>query len=228
MSRQETGDSRQETTGGVGLVSLVSCLWSPVSCLMSVVCGLMLLGVLTPTTPLVRAAEVVIYNFEGSLEGWAIPDWARSSKDYVARECVISEEAVDQGRHALEIQADFPGKVWTGAYVERQVETTDWSSFGVLSADLYLPERAPRGLWGRIILTVGNDWEWTEMNHPVKLEPGRWTMVSANLKPGSLDWKFFPTDSFRANVRKIGIRIESDKEPAYHGSIFLDNVRLSE
>ena len=222
MSRPQTADRRQQVR------------WLPTAdCLLpSVYCGLMLLGVSVPETRAEDAAatpvEVVIYSFEGGPQGWAIPDWARSSKDYVARECVVSEAFAGQGKDALDIQTDFPGKVWAGAYVERQVETTDWTPFGVLSADLYVPEHSPRGLRGRIILTVGNTWEWTEMNHGVKLEPGRWTTVSANLKPGSLDWKFFPTDQFRANVRKIGIRIESDKDPAYRGSIFLDNIRLSE
>jgi len=174
------------------------------------------------------AAEILIYSFEGTPEGWAIPDWAKASKEYVAHECAVSQAYAGEGRSALEIQADFPGTVWTGAYLERQVETTDWTPFGRISADLYLPERAPKGLQGRIILTVGEQWTWTEMNRTVQLEPGTWTTISATLTPGSLDWRFFPTDTFRANVRKLGIRIESDKGPTYRGSIFLDNVRLSE
>ena len=187
--------------------------------------GLMLFSALTSAA---TAAEVVIYSFEGGAEGWVIPDWAKSSKDYIASECSVSEEVAGEGRHALEIHADFPDSVWSGAYVERQVETTDWTPFGALSADLYLPERAPQGLRGRLVLTVGDNWQWTEMNRAAALNPGHWTTVSANLKPGSLDWKFFPTETFRASVRKIGVRIEADHGPAYHGSVFLDKVRLSE
>jgi hypothetical protein len=92
--------------------------------------------------------------------------------------------------------------------------------------DVYLPYNAPPGLKGRIILTVGEQWTWTEMNRGVALKPGQWTTVTAHLKPGSMDWKFFPDEQFRRDVRKIGIRIESDKTPTYRGPIFIDSVRL--
>jgi hypothetical protein len=174
------------------------------------------------------AEEIVIFGFEGSLEGWAIPDWAKSSADYVGQECLVSKEKAGEGESALEVRADFPGERWTGAYVEREVEVTDWSPFGVLLVDVYLPPEAPEGLRGRLILTVGEEWTWTEMNRSIPLAPGAWTTISANLKPGSMDWKFFPDDKFRSSVRKAGVRIESDKAPVYRGSVFLDNIRLAE
>ena len=174
------------------------------------------------------AAEIVVYGFENSLEGWAIPDWAKASTDYVGQSCESSAEHASQGQGALEIQAEFPGGRWTGVYVEREIETTDWTPFGSLSVDLYLPTGSPEGLTAKLILTVGEDWTWTEMNRALPLKPGTWTTITANLKPGSMDWKFFPDDGFRSRVRKIGVRIESDKEPAYRGPVFLDNIRLAE
>ena len=183
-----------------------------------------LLGVVPP----VSATEIVIYSFEESPEGWVIPDWAKNSADYVGEECAISQEHAQDGHASLEVRTAFPGGRWSGAYVERETEVTDWTPFGSLLIDLYLPDTAPTGLQGRLILTVGDQWQWTEMNHPVSLKPGAWTTVSVNLKPGSTDWKFFPDDHFRASVRKIGVRIESDKQPAYRGSVFLDNIRLAE
>jgi len=174
------------------------------------------------------ATEIVIYGFEGTLEGWAVPDWAKGSEDYVAEHCAVSQEHAQEGAHALELGAAFPGGRWTGVYVEREMEVTDWSPFGRLSVDVYLPEQAPEGLRGKIILTVGGDWTWTEMNRSVPLAPGAWTTLSVNLKPGSMDWKFFPDDAFRGSIRKLGVRIESDRAPAYRGALYVDNVRLAE
>ena len=110
----------------------------------------------------------------------------------------------------------------------REVEVTDWSPFGQLSVSLYLPPDAPEGLMGRVILTVGESWKWTEMNRPMPLHPGAWTSITVNLKPGSMDWSFFPDDRFRQLVRRVGVRIESNGKPAYGGAVYLDNVRLAE
>jgi hypothetical protein len=193
------------------------------------VTAILLMGGVAAAAPAsVTAEEIVIYGFEGSPEGWAIPDWAKSSADYVGQECLVSQEKAGEGRSALEVRADFPGERWTGVYVEREVEVTDWTPFGTLAVDVYLPPTAPEGLQGKLILTVGEEWTWTEMNQTVPLAPGTWTTLSANLKPGSMDWKFFPDEKFRGNVRKVGVRIESDKAPVYRGSVFLDNIRLSE
>ena len=179
--------------------------------------------------PVVHAltTEVVIYGFEDGEEGWVIPDWAKASGDYVGTALTVSRDYAVEGQYSLALQAQFPGQRWTGAYVERQVETTDWSPFDRLLLSIYLPSGAPAGLKGKIILTVGDHWQWTEQNQTVPLEPGRWMTLSVNLKPGSMDWKFFLDDAFRRNIRKLGIRIESDKGPAYSGPVFLDDVRLS-
>ena len=128
----------------------------------------------------------------------------------------------------LEFDAEFPGGRWTGAYVERLIDVTDWNAFSRILISVFLPPDAPKGLAGRIILTVGDQWTWTEMNRAIALEPGQWTVISANLKPGSMDWKFFPDEAFRRDIRKLGVRVESNREPVYNGPIYLDNVRLAE
>jgi hypothetical protein len=176
----------------------------------------------------VLAAEIVIYGFEAGAEGWVIPDWAKQSKDYVVEKLDVAKGRAAQGEGALELTASFPGGRWTGAYVEREVETIDWTPFGQLSVDVLVPEDAPQGLKGQIILTVGDTWQWTEMNRSVALLPGQWTTIAVNLKPGSMDWKFFPDDAFRRSVRKIGVRVESNEEPVYAGSLLIDNIRLAE
>jgi hypothetical protein len=180
-----------------------------------------------PSAP-AEAAEIVIFGFEEGLEGWAVPDWAKASADNVGLSCEVSEAQASQGTASMEIQADFPGGRWTGAYVERETEVTDWTEFGALSVDVFLPATAPEGLGGRIILTVGDRWEWTEMNRTVPLKPGAWTTIAVSVKRFSMDWKFFPDDEFRRSIRKIGVRIESNREPAYRGPVYLDNIRLAE
>lgn len=173
-----------------------------------------------------QTTELVIYDFENGLDEWSIPDWAQTSADYVGKSLTASVDFVANGKGSLQLLAEFPGGKWTGAYIERQMYVTDWTPYGSLSVDVYLPYNAPKGLQGRLILTVGEKWEWTEMNRPIELKPEQWTTITANLKPGSQDWKFFPSDSFRKDIRKIGLRIESDKQPAYTGSVFIDYMRL--
>ena len=74
---------------------------------------------------------------------------------------------------------------------------------------------------------MGEDYTWVEMARLVKLVPGEWTTISANLAPGSTDWrKQQVTDEFRAGVQKLGIRIESNMRPTYSGPVYIDNVRV--
>jgi hypothetical protein len=173
------------------------------------------------------AEALTIFDFEGKLDDWVIPDWAKDSPDDVGRVIATSAEFASHGSESLQLLADFPGEKWTGAYVEVMMYVTDWSPFGSISADVFVPPSAPQGLQGRIILTVGDKWTWTEMNRAIPLIPGEWTSVTANLMPGSLDWKFFPSEAFRKDVRKVGVRIESDKRPVYSGPVYIDNIRLS-
>ena len=92
--------------------------------------------------------------------------------------------------------------------------------------DVTLPPEAPAGLKAKLILTVGEEWEWTEMRRSIQLSPGQTTTITANLAAGSEDWKRTEvTDSFRKDVRKLAIRLESNK-PAFSGTFTIDNVRL--
>lgn len=174
------------------------------------------------------AEPLVIYDWEGGdLKEWAIPDWAKESEDDVGRVLSTSEEVASRGTGSLQLLADFPGDRWTGAYTEVFMHVTDWNPFSGMSVDVFVPPNAPTGLQGRFILTVGEKWEWTEMNRAIELVPGQWTTITATLMPGSLDWKFFPSDAFRRDVRKVGVRVESDKKPVYSGPVYFDNLRLT-
>jgi len=175
-----------------------------------------------------HAREITLYTFEKDPQGWSIPDWADGKKDHVARSLSISEFNASEGKYALEVDTDFSGLPgWQGAYVERVADVTDWSPFNFISADIFLPNGAPRGLRAKFILTVGDDWKWTEMNRSIPLTPGEWTVIKVDLTPESMAWRRFIDDGFRSDVKKIGIRIESNGKISYRGPIYIDNVKLT-
>ncbi len=168
---------------------------------------------------------LVIYDFETDTQEWAIPEWETQSADYSAQQVSQAADFASSGKSSLQVMVDFPGGKWIGAYVERMMYVTDWTPFSGIAADVYVPYNAPKGLKARFILTVGDKWQWTEMNRGLSLTPEQWTTISANLMPGSQDWKFFPDDAFRKDIRKLGIRIEADNL-TYRGPVYIDHVRL--
>ena len=173
------------------------------------------------------SADKTLFGFEEDLDGWEIPDWAYEQDDYVGEDLTVSKDVAKTGDSSLKLVVDFPGKTWRGAIAEI-MEYFDWTPYSEISCDIYLPSDAPNGLKAKIILTVGDNWKWTEMSRSHKLKPGEWTHIAANLKPGSEDWKRTkPTDEFRADVRKVAIRVESSR-PEYKGPIYVDNIVLAE
>lgn len=170
--------------------------------------------------------ERTYYDFEGDLRGWEVPLWAAGKSDYVAKEVIVSSDVASQGNDSMKIEVDFPGGAWTAGLVEIQ-QYLDMSRYRVISADLYLPKDAPIGLKVKFILTVGDNWKFVEMSRSVPLIPGEWVTITANIEPGSYDWKrVVPDEKFAEDVRKIAIRIESNRKPKYTGPIYIDNVRV--
>lgn len=173
--------------------------------------------------------EFNLYGFEKDPQGWEIPDWAFEKPDHVARQLGISEFQASEGKYALQVDTNFTGGTsWEGAYVERVVDVSDWSPFKYLSIDVYLPKDAPRGLRAKIILSVGEDWKWTEANKGAPLTPGEWVVLKVDLTSNSANWRRFIDDSFRADIKKVGVRVESYGKIRYQGPIYLDNVKLSD
>jgi hypothetical protein len=173
-----------------------------------------------------HAEETVLFSFENGLEGWEIPDWAYEKPDHVQQEINQSNNFAKNGNNSLEIQAEFPGGRWTGAIVEI-MQYFDWSDYSSIAVDLLIPEDAPLGLKAKMILTVGDSWKWVEQSKSASLKPGEWVTLSADLKPGSIDWRRVQVDdAFRADVRKLDIRVESNNKPAYTGPIYIDNIRV--
>ena len=167
----------------------------------------------------------VLFGFEKDAQGWGIPDWALEKPDMVGREIVVAKEGVTEGKQALALVVDFPGGKWNGALAEVE-EYFDWTPYHALTVDVSLPAEAPAGLKAKLILTVGEEWTWTEMRRSIQLTPGQTTTITVSLAPGSEDWKRTVVDeNFRKDVRKLAVRLESNK-PAYQGKFYLDNVRL--
>jgi len=172
--------------------------------------------------------EKLIFGFEENMPSWEIPDWCFEKNDHVGESIAISTKFAKEGKSALELMTNFSGGKWAGAYVEIQ-QFFDWVPYKAILADIFLPKDAPFGLQAKFILTAGEDWAWIEMSRLTKLIPGEWTTISASLVPASTDWrKTQITDAFRADVRKVGIRVESNIRPTYSGPVYIDNVRLEE
>jgi hypothetical protein len=184
------------------------------------------LGLAMCLTTSARAEDKVLFSYEKDTQGWEIPEWALEQEDHVAKSVEVSKDFAKNGASSLKVMANFPGKVWTSALVE-DFEYFDWTPYKAISVDVYIPAEAPVGLRSKIILTVGENWKWTEMSRGVPLIPGQWVTVTANLSPGSEDWKkTVVDDNFRKDVRKLAVRVESNKQPVYNGPIYIDNVVL--
>jgi hypothetical protein len=172
------------------------------------------------------AAEVTIADFEEPDAGkWVIPDWAKEKADHVAKEIGVSKEFAQKGAQSLKIAAQFPGEKWSAAVVETE-EYLDLTDKSKLAVDIYIPKDAPEGLKGNVCATFGSGWSWAEQLKNIPLVPGQWTTVEVDIADGSKDWKKVRVDSeFRGDIRKLDIRIISDKKPAYNGNVYIDNIR---
>jgi len=174
-----------------------------------------------------RAEDKVLFSFEKDTQGWEIPEWAIEQEDNAGKTVTESKDVAKDGKGALKLVTSFPGKTWTSAIVE-DFEYFDWTPYNTISVNVYIPKDAPIGLKAKMILTVGESWKFTEMARSVALVPGEWVTISANLLPGSENWKrTVVDDNFRKDVRKIAVRIESNKKPKYDGPIYIDAVTLT-
>ncbi len=168
----------------------------------------------------------LLYDFETNDNGWEIPSWTYDKADHVARTMEPVEGASSNGSGSLGIYAEFPGDKWSAAIVEIQ-HFLNLTGYDTISVDIYLPPEAPVGLRAKIILTIGEDWRWTEMTRTARMKPGEWTTISADISEGdSATWRRTTVSKeFKADIRKIAVRVESNK-PAYSGPIYIDNVRI--
>lgn len=170
--------------------------------------------------------ERTFYDFEQDLQGWEIPMWADGKSEYVAKKVSISQDAASHGTKSMMVVSEFQGNIWAAGLVEIE-QYLDIKPWRVIRADIFLPAGSPEGLKAKLILTVGNNWKFVEMNRSIPLMPGQWVTITANIEPGSYDWKrVVPNEEFSEDVRKIAIRIESNRQPQYSGPVYIDNIRV--
>jgi hypothetical protein len=171
--------------------------------------------------------ERVLFDFEISRDGWEIPAWALDKEDHAQRSIDISSDISSRGGKSLRINSVFPPGKWNASLAEIQ-RYMDLSSYDTVSMDIYLPPDAPqRGFRAKLIFTVGEDWKFVEMSRSARLYPGKWTEITASLKPDSKDWKWTKVDrSFKEDVRKISLRVEYEGPLPYSGPIYVDNFRV--
>ena len=166
-----------------------------------------------------------LYDFENDTEGWEIPLWAKDKTDHVASSLSQTREIAKTGTGSLKFHADFLKERWSAALVEIS-HYLDLSSYSKISVSVYIPAETPKTLKGKIILTVGEDWNFVEMMRAKRLIPGKWNTITVSIAEGSTEWRRTVIDkAFKEDVRKISIRISSNEIP-YSGVIYIDNVRL--
>lgn len=167
----------------------------------------------------------ILYDFERNDEGWEIPAWTLERPDYVAKFFKTTTDLASSGSGSLELYAEFSGGIWAAALIEIQ-QYLNLENYDTLSCDLYLSHDSPKGLKAKLILTVDENWRFVEMARSIRLKPGEWTTLTADISIGSTDWKRTKVDTiFKQDVRKISIRVESNKT-YYFGPIYVDNIRV--
>ncbi|NQU95633.1 MAG: hypothetical protein HQ549_05330 [Candidatus Omnitrophica bacterium] len=170
--------------------------------------------------------EMVLFSFEKDEDGWEVPEWALDKDDHVAESIEISSDVASEGNSSLKVNSNFPGRIWSAAIIEHE-QYFDFSPYREIAVDVYITEDTPLGLRAKIILTVGDSWKWTEMTRSVPLIPGEWVTIRGDIGPGSYDWKrVLPDETFRQDIRKIVVRVESNKRPVYKGPVYIDNLRI--
>ena len=122
-----------------------------------------------PPVPMVppltsESGEAVLYDFEQDDDGWGIPAWALNLRDHVAVSSEHSDKYSSLGNWSLRIDSRFPDKQWSASLVEIQ-HFLNLKNFDIIAADIYFPETSrSKTLRGKIILTQGNNWDFTEMS----------------------------------------------------------------
>jgi len=174
--------------------------------------------------------DKMIYNCERYIQNWDIPDWSGAKDDYVSPILSIDKNFLKDGDPGLKLTVAFDGEKWSAGMIET-IGRFDLTLYKAITCRIYLPRSAPKGINARITITVGDDYTWMEMKRPVALSPGRYTKVKAGLRYGNNKWKTTTgvvrmTDWMKEDVRKVGIRVESNIVE-YKGPVYITDIHLA-
>lgn len=177
--------------------------------------------------PLIDDSTDILFDFEKDANGWEIPSWAFDKPDHIARSLDQISGISSNGTGSLKCDVKFLSERWSASHIEI-AQYLDLGNYDNISADIYLPPAAPRGLKAQFILTVGEDWRFVEMSKNSPLTPGEWTTITSNISEKSKDWRRTVVDmDFKTDIRKLAIRVESNGRSTYSGPIYFDAVRVS-
>ncbi len=156
----------------------------------------------TNEQPAATGAETVLHTFEADTEGFLLADYWAGGKGVSAAEGALALALVTTGGSWQE----------GGVYVQ-PAGGADWSAYGQLSVDIFVPEGGD-GFLSQIFVKTGADWTWANTGD-TPLMAGEWTTVTADLSAlGEL-----------TAVGEYGIKVGSSTA-VFDGSVLIDNLRL--
>lgn len=167
---------------------------------------------------------ILLFDFTHDTEDWTMPDWpeANKSPNGVRYACTAPDQT-------LNIPLSFNKLTKTEGFVNYG-PASNWQRFRSVSADIYVPADAPKGILGSFFL-MGDGWKWNIPLDMTPLVPGKWNRIEAPLNDENLEtyWKV-PYSQFFGGLRHVigfGIRItKPDGVAKYQGVFKLDNVAV--
>ncbi len=173
---------------------------------------------------------VTAYGFEIGKDRWNAPSWADGNQDGTGRtlQPEASSETARGGSRSLRAEANLADGRFSQMFWLTPVGE-DWSRFSKVRGWVFLPKGAPQGLLARVQMT-GADWKYREFAADVRLVPGEWTEVSADLTAsGAPSWNC--TEGELASALRwvvgFGFKVHNQGSGAgYRGPLYLDDVQL--
>jgi len=167
---------------------------------------------------------ILLFDFTDDTEGWSMPDWPEANKSPkgVRYACTASGGS-------LNIPLSFNKTAKTEGFVNYG-PASNWQRFRSISAEIYVPSDAPKGICGSFFL-MGDGWKWNVPTDMTPLEPGKWNRIEAPLNDEGLEsyWKV-PYSDFYKGLRHVigfGVRITKlDGVAKYQGVFKLDKVTV--
>jgi len=157
-----------------------------------------------------RAPREVLGNFSLTTETWRV-DWGY---DISGPQRVETPSYGSNG--AIEYNTAGTLEKFQTVAGERYLDSGfDFREYDIITAQVYIPNSAPRGLKASIFTKSGDSWTWDEGSQ-VSLSAGTWTQVSfsaANISAAD-------------QVMSIGIKI-SNGPKKYTGPIYYDSITAS-
>ena len=173
---------------------------------------------------------VTAYGFEIGKDRWNAPGWADGNQDVEGRtvQPEVDGTVARGGSRSLRVSANLAEGRFSQLFWMTPVGE-DWSRFSRVRGWIYLPNGAPTGLLARVQLT-GADWKYREFAQDVRLVPGRWNEVGADLTAAAASAWNCTRGELESALRWVvgfGFKVHNQgSSVGYRGPLFLDDVQL--